>query len=68
MQKMIFKHVVVSTKIYNELKNVGKAGDSFNDVIVMLLKEWNKCYPKITKKFLIEETIIDNNANTVIIK
>jgi len=40
MVKTVFKHVVVSTRIYDELKNLGNTGDSFNDVILMLIKGW----------------------------
>jgi len=32
------KHIVVSSRNYNTLKNMGRAGDSFNDVITDLLK------------------------------
>lgn len=36
-----FKHIVVSKDIFEELKNLGKAGDSFNDVIKKLLMAWD---------------------------
>jgi hypothetical protein len=32
-----FKRIVVSENIYQKLKNLGKAGDSFNDVLVRTL-------------------------------
>ncbi|HSL12642.1 MAG TPA: antitoxin VapB family protein [Nitrososphaeraceae archaeon] len=36
MQK--FKHIAVNQEVYQKLKNLGKAGDSFNDVLVKLLQ------------------------------
>jgi predicted CopG family antitoxin len=35
MQK--FKHIAVNQEVYQRLKNLGKAGDSFNDVLLKLL-------------------------------
>lgn len=32
------KHITVNQEVYQELKNLGKAGDSFNDVLVRILK------------------------------
>ncbi len=32
-----FKRIVVSENIYQKLKNLGGAGDSFNDVLVRIL-------------------------------
>ena len=32
-----FKGIVVSENIYQKLKNLGSAGDSFNDVLVRIL-------------------------------
>lgn len=40
MQKT-FKHILVDVKNYDLLKNLGNAGDSFNDVITNLLEEKN---------------------------
>ena len=37
--KLIFKHIVISEKNYYILKNLGKAGDSFNDVLSIVLKK-----------------------------
>jgi predicted CopG family antitoxin len=37
-----FKHIVVSEANYKELKKLGQAGDSLNDVIIKLLKEYDK--------------------------
>jgi predicted CopG family antitoxin len=36
MQK--FKHIAVNQEVYQRLKNLGKAGDSFNDVLLKLLQ------------------------------
>ena len=33
-----FKHIAIDERNYAALKNLGKAGDSFNDVITELLK------------------------------
>ena len=32
-----FKHIVVTKEIYEQLRNEGKIGDSFNDVVKRLL-------------------------------
>lgn len=39
---MPLKHIVVSEKNFQKLKNLGKAGDSFNDVISNLLRDENE--------------------------
>jgi len=39
MPPTILKHIVVSEENFNKLKNLGKAGDSFNDVISDVLKK-----------------------------
>ena len=31
------KHIIVNNEVYQELKNLGKAGDLFNDVLVRIL-------------------------------
>jgi predicted CopG family antitoxin len=31
------KHITVNEEVYQKLKNLGKAGDSFNDVLVRIL-------------------------------
>lgn len=36
---MTYKHIVISTKNYEKLKNMGKTSDSFNDVLDKLLKD-----------------------------
>ncbi|MFN3654641.1 MAG: hypothetical protein ACK4TO_04860 [Candidatus Nitrosotenuis sp.] len=33
------KHIVVTEENFNKLKNLGRAGDSFNDVISGVLKK-----------------------------
>ena len=33
------KHITVNQEVYQELKNLGKAGDSFNDVLVRILEK-----------------------------
>ena len=35
MEKL--KHITVDQEVYQKLKNLGKAGDSFNDVLVKIL-------------------------------
>ena len=35
MQK--FKHIAVNQEVYQKLKNLSRAGDSFNDVLLKLL-------------------------------
>jgi len=35
------KHIVISNENFEKLKNLGKAGDSFNDVISKLLEDVN---------------------------
>jgi predicted CopG family antitoxin len=32
------KHITVNQEVYQKLKNLGKAGDSFNDVLVQILE------------------------------
>lgn len=34
---MSLRHIVVSEKNYRKLKDMGKAGDSFNDVLTKIL-------------------------------
>ena len=36
--KLKFKRIIVSENIYQQLKDLGRAGDSFNDVLVKILK------------------------------
>ena len=31
------KHITVNQEIYQKLKNLGKTGDSFNDVLIRIL-------------------------------
>ena len=31
------KHITVNQEVYQKLKNLGKAGDSFNDVLIRIL-------------------------------
>jgi len=38
MSTKSLKHIVVSRENYFKLKNLGNAGDSFNDVITIMLK------------------------------
>ena len=33
------KHITVNQEVYQKLKNLGKAGDSFNDVLLKILQE-----------------------------
>jgi predicted CopG family antitoxin len=33
------KHITVNQDVYQKLKNLGKAGDSFNDVLVRMLEK-----------------------------
>ena len=33
------KHITVNQDVYQELKNLGRAGDSFNDVLVRILEK-----------------------------
>ena len=33
------KHITVNEEVYQKLKNLGKAGDSFNDVLIKILAE-----------------------------
>ena len=33
------KHITVNQDVYQKLKNLGKAGDSFNDVLVRILEK-----------------------------
>ena len=37
--KSTLRHIVISEKNYCTLKNLGKAGDSFNDVLSIVLKK-----------------------------
>lgn len=41
MKDTRFRHIVISKDNYFALKELGKAGDSFNDVIKKLLREWD---------------------------
>ena len=36
---MPYKHIIVTEKNYRELKGLGSAGDSFNDVITTILEK-----------------------------
>jgi len=38
MSTKSLKHIVVTTENYFKLKNLGNAGDSFNDVITIILR------------------------------
>jgi predicted CopG family antitoxin len=38
---MTLRHIVISQVNFDKLKNLGKAGDSFNDVISKLLDDAN---------------------------
>ena len=31
------KHITVNEEVYQKLKNLGRAGDSFNDVLIRIL-------------------------------
>lgn len=42
MSSKILKQIVVSRDNYNRLKILGRTGDSFNDVITILLKNYRK--------------------------
>jgi predicted CopG family antitoxin len=33
------KHITVNEEVYQKLKNLGKAGDSFNDVLTKILEK-----------------------------
>ena len=33
-----FKHIAINQDVYQRLKNLGRAGDSFNDVLLKLLQ------------------------------
>jgi predicted CopG family antitoxin len=37
-----FKHIAVNQDVYQQLKNLGRAGDSFNDVLLKLLQIGDK--------------------------
>lgn len=39
MSQKIFKHIIIESVNYEKLKQLGKAGDSFNDVISKILNE-----------------------------
>jgi predicted CopG family antitoxin len=43
------KTIAISTENYLELKSLGKAGDSFNDVITQMLKK-NSTFGKLPGK------------------
>ena len=45
MNSTNLKHIVVSEENFQELKNLGRAGDSFNDVITVILKKTNAGRP-----------------------
>ena len=36
------KHITINQEVYQKLKNLGKAGDSFNDVLIRILAEAEK--------------------------
>ncbi len=36
------KHITVNEEVYQKLKNLGKTGDSFNDVLIRILAEAQK--------------------------
>ncbi|HSF49921.1 MAG TPA: antitoxin VapB family protein [Nitrososphaeraceae archaeon] len=36
------KHITVNQEVYQKLKNLGKTGDSFNDVLIRILAEAEK--------------------------
>jgi len=38
---MKFRHIIVTEESYSKLKELGKTGDSFNDVIKKLLGDEN---------------------------
>ena len=39
---MILRHIVVTEENYLKLKECGKAGDSFNDVISKILEKYGR--------------------------
>jgi predicted CopG family antitoxin len=45
---MELKHITISAENYNALKDLGKAGDSFNDVVTKVLGKIN-ALPKIVE-------------------
>ena len=36
------KHITVNQEVYQKLKDLGKGGDSFNDVLIRILAEAEK--------------------------
>lgn len=38
------KHITVNPEVYKKLKNLGKAGDSFNDVLIKILSKQQEVY------------------------
>lgn len=42
MVRQNYKVIVIKDAIYNELKKRGQAGDSFNDVITKVIKEYEE--------------------------
>jgi len=39
LMNKVLKHIVISAENYQKLKNLGKTGDSFNDVLSLILEE-----------------------------
>jgi predicted CopG family antitoxin len=37
--KMKMKNIAVTPNVYQQLKNLGRAGDSFNDVLIKILSK-----------------------------
>ncbi len=57
-----FKQILIDLDNYNSLKNLGKAGDSFNDVLRVLLAN-NDCDNHTLSDESITENIIKMNAD-----
>ncbi len=55
-EKKNLKQIAISEKNYNHLKSLGKAGDSFNDVLTTILQD-------IPKNFTVSESLIGADTN-----
>lgn len=57
------KHIVVSEENYEELRNLGNFGDSFNDVLTQVLK--NHCAGKTNNSQPAQEILSQEDSNVI---
>jgi predicted CopG family antitoxin len=57
------KHITINPEVYQKLKNLGKAGDSFNDVLVRILEK-NQMLESDSRVGTRDQTLTCNSLST----